>query len=221
MSALHVIHEDEQLLVVNKHGGVPVQPDRTGDRSLLDAVRDAYPDAQLVHRIDRPVSGAVLFARDARYLDPLHALFREHRVEKIYWAIVTGMVERDTEWVHHMVEDARSRKARMVGADEAGAHEVRCDMKVLARGDRYTLIELRPAQGRFHQLRAQCAAAGHPIKGDVKYGARRGEKDRSIALHARSLAFVHPFIGKAMNMSAPAPATPLWVALLSGVPADR
>lgn len=207
-----VLHQDEHVLVLWKPAGMPVQPDRTGDRSLLDRAREHASAAELVHRIDRPVSGAVLFACIPAALAPLNRSFRERAVEKAYLAIVHGAVANSATWRDRLVEDGRARRARPARAEEEG-HEAVTHVRVVARGDRYSLVELRPEQGLFHQLRAQCAAAGHPIKGDVKYGARRGEKDRSIALHARTLVFDHPFTGVRLRIDAPPPDTPLWRSL--------
>ena len=215
MDAPRVLHSDEHLLAVWKPPGTPVQPDRTGDPSLLDAARALAPEAGLVHRIDRPVSGVVLFSRTDHDLDACNRLFREQLVAKTYWAIVHDHVDAATTWTHRLMEDAHARKARIVQADEEQGQDATTAVRPLAHGERYTLIELSPQQGFFHQLRAQCAAAGHPIKGDVKYGARRGEKDRSIALHARSLAFVHPFTGIPIAIVAPPPETKLWGQLLA------
>jgi 23S rRNA pseudouridine1911/1915/1917 synthase len=206
-----VLFSDPRFIAVFKPAGVPVQPDRTGDPSLHDLVQAEHPTAMLVHRIDRPVSGVVLFALDGEAAAALSALFSEGRAEKIYWAIVHGRMEGDGEWEHRIVEDPRARKARI---DDRHGAPVRTFHRSLAIGERYTLVELRPHQGRFHQLRAQCAAAGHPIKGDVKYGARRGEKDRSIGLHARSLRFPHPFRSGEVRIQA-GPEGPQWDALLN------
>lgn len=203
-----VLHRDEHLLVLSKPAGMPVQPDATGDRSLLDVARERVPDACLVHRIDRPVSGAVLFACTAAALDPCHRMFREHAIAKTYWAIVHGALSASCTWEHRLLEDGRARKARVV--EGPAGRMVSTQVRPLTMGERYTLVELKPVQGLFHQLRAQCGASGHPIKGDVKYGARRGEKDRSIALHARSLTFVHPFTGSTACIEAPPPEGLLW-----------
>jgi 23S rRNA pseudouridine1911/1915/1917 synthase len=175
---------------------------------MLDHVRSSYPSAGVVHRLDRPVSGAMLFARTVQALDPCHAMFRGHRVRKTYWAIVEGTVQAEGIWRHRIREDGRSRRARLSSEEEVRSVEL--GVRILALGDRYSLVELRPREGRFHQLRAQCAAAGHPIKGDVKYGARRGEPDRSIGLHARSLEFDHPITGRHLQVVAPPPAKRIW-----------
>ncbi len=203
-----VLWRDAHLVAVNKPPGVPVQPDTTGDADLLAALRAVHPGEAigLPHRLDRPVSGVVLLARTAAALEGLGGLFRARSVRKTYLAVVHGAWEREMVLEHALVHDARSRKARV---DAAGA-PARLAVRPLQVGDRYTLVEVRPEGGAFHQIRAQLAAAGHPIKGDVKYGARRGERDRSIALHALRLELPHPVGGAPLRVEAPLPGTRTW-----------
>lgn len=214
-----VLHEDAHLLVVCKPGGVPVQRDPTGDEDLLEWLRRERkePALELVHRIDRPVSGVVLLARQAQANAALQALFRERRVAKRYWAIVEGVVAEPLAMLeHHLAHDTRSHRARIV-AQGSGA-PARTGVRLLAQGDRYALVEASPEGGAFHQIRAQLAAWGHPIMGDVKYGARRAMKDRAIGLHARSLRFMHPFGGGEVCVEAPPPAVMPWPALIGLMP---
>lgn len=215
-----VLHQDPWIIAVSKPAGMPVQSDPTGDPDLITVLRNGLQDPQieLVHRIDRPVSGVVLLARTAEALPALHSLFSARSVQKRYWAIVEGSVpamSAPLRLEHALEHDVRTRKARVVVADHRA---LACTtVRLLACGDRYTLVEAVPEGGAFHQIRAQLAAWGHPIKGDVKYGARRGEKDRSIALHARSLTFKHPFTGQAVVIEAPAPQDRIWVVLTAGM----
>ncbi len=209
-----VLSLDADVLVVNKAAGNPVQPDPTGDPDLLTLLREHFkqPELGLVHRLDRPVSGVVLFARNAKALADLSEQFHGRTVVKIYWAIVEGAM--GTMVLDHVIEhDPHHHKAR-IGAGSTSGKQARITVGMLAVGDRYTLVEVVPDGGAFHQIRAQLAAAGHPIKGDVKYGARRGEKDRSIALHARSITFDHPATGERVTHAAPPPVSPLWQALI-------
>lgn len=217
--------EDAHLLAVSKPAGMPVQADRTGDEDLLTLLRRVHkePSLELAHRIDRPVSGVVLLARSAEANAALHALFRERRMEKRYWAIVEGHVaDAQADLRHRLVHDARRRRAivsRTAEGEEACTH-----VRLLAQGDRYALVECMPEGGAFHQIRAQLAAWGHCIMGDVKYGARRALKDRSIGLHARSLRFKHPFTGAEVRVEAIAPEAMPWpalVALAGAAPANR
>jgi 23S rRNA pseudouridine1911/1915/1917 synthase len=214
-SSIPVLFSDPWLLAVCKPAGMPVQADPTGDEDLLTLLRRERKEGalELAHRIDRPVSGLVLLACTHEANSALQALFRERRAEKRYWAIVEGKVEENGPLVleHRLAQDSRNRKARV--SEAQGEEASRTQVHVLARGDRYTLMECVPEGGAFHQIRAQLAAWGHPIKGDVKYGARRGEKDRSIGLHAREIRFVHPFTGMDMRIMAQAPQQGIWPVL--------
>ena len=211
---MELLYEDAHLLVVNKPGGLPAQPDKTGDPSLMDALRIQFPkdlSLELPHRLDRPVSGAILIARSQEMLAALNALFASRQVTKSYWAVVHGAPPVSGVWEHRLQHDTHHNKTRVT--DSVDVEPAIVSYKKLAQGERYALIELVPQGGRFHQLRAQCGAAGSPIKGDVKYGARRGEADRTISLHARSLAFKHPITHARVDIIAPPPDTPLWKAL--------
>lgn len=221
-AGIAILHLDPYICVALKPGGMPVQPDSTGSPSLLELLSDQLKGKELglVHRLDRPVSGAVLLARDADVLRDLNAQFRDRQVQKSYWAIVEGVpaIDSSQEWQvleHRLVHDGRAKRSRVAEADgpEGDASSL-LRFRVLAQGERLALLEVRPEGGAFHQIRAQLAAAGTPIRGDVKYGARRGEKDRSIGLHARYLAFVHPIDGKPIEVIAPAPSTQVWRAML-------
>jgi 23S rRNA pseudouridine1911/1915/1917 synthase len=174
------------------------------------------PGLRPVHRLDRPVGGVLLFARDDEALRNLNEAFAQRRVRKRYRAIVEGRWEGPGVLEHWLVHDAKARRARVVPPGRKGAFPARLRVQVLATGDRYTLLEVAPEEGRFHQIRAQLAAAGHPIKGDVKYGARRGEADRSIALHAWRLELEHPVLGGELAIEAPEPSNGLWALLRPG-----
>jgi len=213
--ALRILHEDAHLLAVNKPGGLPVQADKTGDHFLLEHLIEMFPSDTslgLPHRLDRPVSGAIVVTRTPEALAAMNLLFANRAVRKTYWAIVTGTPPEAGTWAHRLEHDTRNHKARVVENTSVDMSHVAFSR--LAAGDRYSLIELVPDAGRFHQLRVQCAAAGFPIKGDVKYGARRGEKDRTIGLHARQLMFTHPFTGRTLDLLASPPSTGLWPVLV-------
>lgn len=212
---MQVLHEDAEVVAVNKPGGMPSVPDQSGDASALHALREVFgPGVELPHRLDRPVSGVLLAARTPEALRALSAAFAGGAVAKVYHAIVHGLLEGEGTWEAVLTHDARARKAHVTNGGAGRA--VRLAWRGLRTGERYTLLELRPEEGAFHQLRAQCAAAGHPIKGDVKYGARRGERDRSIALHAAAIRFTHPATGRVVSITAPPPDTTLWRAFTSG-----
>lgn len=218
---LEVLWRDDHVVAVLKPAGIPSQPDKTGDASVLE-LAGAIPglasrpqEVGLPHRLDRPVSGVLLVALTPQALTVLNAAFAAGAVQKEYWAIVHGAPPEQGEWVHRFMQDTGKHKAVACAAPEG--REVRVHYRKLALGERYALMALRPTGGMFHQLRAQCAAAGFPIKGDVKYGARRGEPDRSIGLHARSLRFEHPVSHRIISVEAPIPSASLWKALLDKV----
>lgn len=208
--SVQVIHQDEFLVLVDKPPGMPVQPDRTGDRSLLEDMQALFPQAVVgsPNRLDRPVSGLTLFTLKAPALRAMDKLFREKRVAKTYLAIVEGRTEAEGELVHRLSHAGGTRRSRVAEATGDGNARLRFTTKAV--GDRFSLLEVVPQGGAFHQIRAQLAAAGHPIKGDVKYGARRGEPDRSIALHAWRMQFIHPITGREMTIEAPFPVRSIW-----------
>ncbi len=212
MGAVEVLWFDDTVIAACKPGGMPSQPDPTGDPDVLTLLRSQRnePLLGLIHRLDRPVSGVMLFGRTAAATATLSAQFRERTIQKVYWAIVESRFPGDRNLRHVLVHDAKAHKARakeVAVSDEEGAS---LKVRVLAQGDRYSLLELKPEGGAFHQIRAQLAAAGFPIKGDVKYGARRGEKDRSIALHARSITFWLPGSTTRNTCHAEPPLTTIW-----------
>lgn len=209
------LFQDEFMMLVDKPPGIPVQPDRTGDVSLLQLMQARLPGVNLgsPHRLDRPVSGITLFTLGAPVLRAMDALFREKQVAKTYLAIVEGKAAPKGVLEHGLSHTSGTRKAKVIEA--SGSGNARLSFTTRAVGDRFSLLEVVPEGGVFHQIRAQLAAAGHPIKGDVKYGARRGEPDRSIALHAWRMRFVHPITGKPMDIGAPMPVRSIWPALLA------
>lgn len=215
---LRIIWSDAHVVCALKPSGLPVQADQTGDADMLSLLREqlAEPDLLLVHRLDRPVSGVVLFAKTPASAANLSEQFSGRLVQKIYWAIVTGVVDAEAVLEANIVHDGRAHKAR--ASTDVEASKARLRIKPLARGERYTLLEVEPDGGAFHQIRVQLSTAGHAIKGDVKYGARRGEKDRSIALHARSIAFVHPQSSERITVEAEVPPTATWIAFKALLP---
>ena len=224
-----VLYEDNHIIIVNKAPGEIVQGDKTGDRTLADDVKDYIKEAYakpgavflgVVHRLDRPVSGVVVFARTSKALARLNDMFRTGQMKKTYHAIVplgphtpaTG----DTAW--HTLEgwltrNERQNKAYAHQREVPGSKRAVLDYRLLGRGERYALLEVRLHTGRHHQIRCQLAAAGMPIKGDLKYGAPRSNPDGSISLHARHIAFEHPVSHKPVDVTAPYPAQSLWSAL--------
>ena len=208
---LDVLWVDEQVVAVWKPGGVPSQSDPTGDPDLLSLLRAQLKDdaIQLVHRLDRPVSGVMVFGRTVEATRQLNEQFQQRRISKVYWAVVEGRYDSGPLLHHTIAHDGKHHKARSASDQRA----VSLAVKVIGLGDRYSLLEVLPNSGAFHQIRVQLSLSGHPIKGDVKYGARRGEKDRTIALHARSISFQHPTTGIPVTLHADPPVGGIWEAL--------
>jgi 23S rRNA pseudouridine1911/1915/1917 synthase len=214
---LEILLEDNHCLAVNKPAGVLTQGDATGETSLLEAVRADLKARYhkpgnvfvgLVHRIDRPTSGVVLFARTSKAAARLSGQFRAGTVEKVYWAVVEGVCPVENgQWTDWLWKDQRQNVVRVVPQGTPGAREAGMAFRVLHRGRVRTWLELRPRTGRSHQLRVQLAARGLPILGDRKYGARsrlRALDGRPrVALHARRLVFTHPTRPEVIEVVAP------------------
>ena len=221
MSALDVLHCDNHVLVVHKPACLPVVPDASGDESLLEQAKAwvkrefAKPGEVflgVVHRLDRPVSGLVVFARTSKGADRLTRQFRERTVEKTYLGVVVGQVTPGAgELEQHLLKDRSHNVVRVVSPGTEGAKLAHTSYRVLAATDGGQLLELVPHTGRSHQLRLACARGlGAPLAGDQKYGAPRGLPDRSIALHAAALAFDHPTRDERLAFRAPVPGLAVW-----------
>jgi 23S rRNA pseudouridine1911/1915/1917 synthase len=217
---LQVLSVDNHLLFVLKPAGVPVVPDASGDASLLEqaktwvAAEFGKPGAVflgVVHRLDRPVSGVVLFARTSKAAARLSTQFRERRVRKLYLAVAEGGPRADEgQLVQWLVKDEDTNRVSAVEGPRSGAREARTRWRVLERRGERTLLELEPLSGRAHQLRVAAAALGCPLLGDLKYGARSALPDRSVALHARALALEHPTLRTPIEVLADPPPTDVW-----------
>ena len=211
-----ILYEDNHLLVVNKHCGDLVQPDPSGESALEDQikaylkVRDAKPGAVflgVVHRIDRPVSGAVLFAKSSKALTRLNEMLRQGRIRKSYWALTEQTPSPEEGELHHyIVRDARNNRSRAYDAPKPESKEALLRYRTLGRGTHYTLVEVELLTGRHHQIRAQLSKIGCPIRGDLKYGARRSNPDGGISLHSRRVEFEHPVRREPLSVTAPVPA---------------
>lgn len=212
-----VISKNHQFCVVNKPAGVPVQPDKTGDISLLDLAEKYFKQKMfLIHRLDRPVSGIILFAKKDTSAALMSELFRDRNIDKTYLALVENKMPQEEGTLEHQLDPSPLRRNKSYAKSNPGgdSHIAVTKYKVLGQTDNYTLVQLNPLTGRHHQIRAQLAAVGCPIKGDVKYGARRGNKDRSIALHAWKITFMHPVNNEINTFEASLPEVPLWNACL-------
>lgn len=209
-----VLFKTNQFIAFNKPSGLPVQEDKTGDRSLSN-LAEIYTKSKvhLVHRLDRPASGLVLFAQTESALRELNEQFRERLVLKTYLAVVgEAPPEPEGELVHYLRKDGRRNRTQALPEKTPGAKRGVLRYRLTGSIDNYHLLEIELQTGRHHQIRAQLAAIGCPIKGDVKYGFRRGNRDRSIHLHAWKLAFNHPVTGDRIELTAPPPADPVWEA---------
>jgi 23S rRNA pseudouridine1911/1915/1917 synthase len=207
-----VLANNHQYVIVNKPPGWPVQPDLTGDVSLLEAVqRFCRSPLHLVHRIDRPVSGLVVMAKKASSLAHLNEQFRERTIEKIYLAVVAQAPSApEAELKHYLRKHPRQNRAEVLEEAADDAREAVMNYRLVGSSDRYHLLAIRLHTGRSHQIRAQLGFIGSPVRGDDKYGFKRGNPDRSIDLHAWKLSFDHPVTGERQNYQAPPPDTPVW-----------
>lgn len=228
---LPVLFEDNHIIAVNKMPSDIVQGDRTGDVTLADRVRDYLRERYgkpgnvfvgIPHRLDRPTSGVVLFARTEKALDRLSALFREGAVAKVYWALVAERPPRETDTLTHWLRrNPEQNKSWAVEGPGAGAREARLSYRLVGSLDRYHLVEIELHTGRHHQIRAQLAAIGCHIKGDLKYGAPRSNPGGGIHLHARQVSFVHPVRQEPVIIVADPPADALWDAAMALADAQR
>ncbi len=215
-----VLYEDNHLIAINKRAGVIVQEDKTGDFALEDMVKkyltDKYdkPNGAFLgvpHRLDRPVSGLILFAKTSKALDRLNKLFKVREMKKTYWAVVRQQpAEPEGKLVHWLVRDRERNITRAYDKEVVGSSRAELDYKLIGSLDGYYLIEVYPITGRTHQIRVQLSSMGCPIVGDNKYGYPRGSLKRSICLHAVSLEFIHPVQKEPIKISAPLPRDGFW-----------
>ena len=210
---MEVIYEDNHIIVVNKRAGEIVQGDKTGDTPLSETVKEYIREKYnkpgnvfcgVVHRIDRPVSGLVIFARTSKALERLNRMLREGEIHKTYWALVEGHPgQEEAELENWLLSDGRINKTFISYSRHRDAKLSRLRYRTIARGDRYTLLEVNLLTGRKHQIRAQLSATGHPIKGDLKYGAKRSNPDGGISLQAHSIEFIHPVSKQLIKLEIP------------------
>lgn len=209
-----VLYKNNQLIAFNKPAGIGVQPDKTEEKALVD-LAEIYAKSTLhvIHRLDRPASGVVLLAKNKNALAALSQQFKVREIDKVYLAVVKQAPKQpEGKLVHYMTKDGRRNKSVAQEEETEDSKQAELSYRTLGKSDHYTLLEVKIITGRHHQIRAQLAAIGSPIKGDVKYGARRGNKDRSIQLHAWKLRFQHPVSGEIEEVVAPVPDEPIWQA---------
>ncbi len=217
---LQVLYEDNHLIIVNKRPGDIVQGDKTGDMPLSEVVKEYIKVKYdkpgnvylgVVHRLDRPTSGIVLFARTSKALPRLNLLFKDKEAKKTYWAVVKNMPpESEATLIHYLKRNPKQNKSVSHIKEVPESKKAVLDYRVLKKLDNYYLLEIDLHTGRHHQIRSQLSFIGCPIKGDLKYGFDRSNKDASIHLHARKLVFTHPVSKEEINVIAPPPKDPVW-----------
>ncbi len=219
-SKLQVLYEDNHLIAINKTAGSLSQADSTGDDILADAVKAYIKDKYnkpgevflgIVHRLDRPVSGVILFARTSKALERINAAFQERKVAKVYWAIVTQRPPAEEgELRHYLTRVTGKNITKAYNKRQPDSQEAVLQYTLLKSIGQQHLLEVRPLTGRQHQIRVQLAKIDCPIKGDLKYGASEAAPDKSIYLHARSITLPHPTLRKNISITAPTPKDQIW-----------
>jgi len=223
-----VLYEDNHIIAVNKTCNEIVQGDKTGDTPLSEIVKAYIKDKYnkpgevflgVTHRLDRPTSGVVLFARTSKALTRLNDMFKSHeQIKKTYWAIVQGCPKiPETRLENWLIRNEAQNKSYIVKPNANNAKKAILDYRILVRGENYTLLEVNLETGRHHQIRCQLAAIGCPVKGDLKYGAKRSNPDGGICLHARKIEFFHPVSKENICITAPVPNDSLWQQLAASV----
>lgn len=221
---LEVLYEDNHIIAINKPLNMLVQVDNTGDKSLEDEVKryikEKYnkPGAVFLgvtHRLDRPVSGVILFARTSKALTRLNEMFKAKQIQKMYWAIVKNQPQPESALLRHFItRNTKTNKSTAHSKPVADAKEAQLSYRTLARSNNYSLLEVQLHTGRHHQIRSQLSAINCPIKGDLKYGSPRSNEGGGISLHARSVDFTHPVTKETIHIEAPVPQNDnLWKAM--------
>ena len=221
---LQVIYEDNHIIVVNKRAGDIVQGDKTGDKPLSDVVKGFIADKYnkpgkvylgTVHRLDRPTTGLVIFSKTSKALPRLNKLFVSKEISKTYWALVKNKPEKEANTlIHWLKKNPKNNKSTAYIKEIPESKKAILHYKTIKKLDNYYLLEVNLETGRHHQIRAQLSSIGCPIKGDLKYGFDRSNKDASISLHARNIKFIHPVSQDDLNITAPLPNDPIWDACL-------
>lgn len=217
---IQILYEDNHIIAVNKQPSEIVQGDKTGDTPMSESIKKYLKEKYakpgevflgVTHRIDRPVSGVVLFARTSKCLTRLNELFKTKEIKKTYWAVVKNKPNKSSDTLVHYLKKNESKNRSYVCNDNShGALKCELEYKILLSSNNYHLLEINPHTGRHHQIRVQLSDIGSPIKGDIKYGFNRTNKDASIHLHARCVEFIHPVKKEPVSIIADPPNEALW-----------
>ncbi len=221
---LQIIHEDNHILIVNKRVGDIVQGDKTGDTPLSEIAKQYIAEKYnkkgkvflgVVHRLDRPTSGIVIFARTSKALERLNKMLRDKEISKTYWAIVKNKPEKEKDTlIHYLKKNSKNNKSTVFTKESEGCKKAILHYNTIKTLDNYLLLEIDLETGRHHQIRAQLAKIKCSIKGDLKYGAKRSNPDGGICLHARAIEFIHPVSNQKIQLTAETPESPIWKSCL-------
>jgi 23S rRNA pseudouridine1911/1915/1917 synthase len=217
---LQVLFEDNHLIIVNKRSGDISQGDKTGDKPLSDVVKEYVKEKYnkagnvflgVVHRLDRPTSGVIIFARTSKALERLNKMLRDKKINKTYWAVVKNHPKKEKDTlINFLKKNPKNNKSSAYHKEISGSKRAVLHYEVIQKLDNYSLLEIDLETGRHHQIRTQLANIGFPIKGDLKYGFNRSNKDGSIHLHARKIEFIHPVSKENISIIAPTPNEVIW-----------
>jgi len=221
---LEILFEDNHLLIVNKKSGDIVQADKTGDKPLSEVVKEYIKEKYnkpgdvflgVIHRLDRPTSGIIIFARTSKALERLNKMLRERNVSKTYWAVIKNNPKNTKDTlIHFLKKNPKNNKSTVFKKEAEGSKKAILHYTIIKNLKNYSILEIDLETGRHHQIRAQLSFIGSPIKGDLKYGASRSNKDGSIHLHARKINFTHPVSKKIITIIAPVPNEVIWNACM-------
>jgi len=217
---LQILFEDNHLIIINKRVGDIVQGDKTGDKPLSEVVKDYIKEHYqkpgnvylgVVHRLDRPTSGVVIFAKTSKALSRLNKMLQDKKIQKTYWAIVKEKPKiKQQTLINYLIKNPKNNKSTAFDTEKKGTKKAVLHYQIKKVLDNYSLLEIELETGRHHQIRVQLSKIGHPIKGDLKYGFNRSNKDGGINLHAYKIELVHPVSKELLKIIAPTPNEPLW-----------
>ena len=215
-----VLYEDNHIIIVNKASGEIVQGDKTGDKPLSEIVKEYLKEKYnkpgnvfcgVTHRLDRPTTGVLVFAKTSKALSRLNEIFKNDKIEKTYWAIVKNRPPTaESKLVHWLIKNTKKNKSTAFDSKKPGTKKAVMQYKIIGASENYYLLDINLETGRHHQVRTQLSKIGCPIKGDLKYGAQRSNADGSISLHARTISFIHPVSKIKIKITAPVPDYNLW-----------